>query len=103
MVLASHAVQVTTEANARPINTAFTTGSALRYMPHGLRSRGSAAVDTTLSCASAGTGAASHASIAAPCNEAALTQPTGAAFRSFVHTFAKVPSPSALCVPILVY
>src|SRR4029077_7275886 len=102
MVLASHTVQVTIEAKARPINTAFTTGSALIYMPHGLRSRGSAAVATTLSCASAGTGAASHASIAAPRNKAALTQPTGAECGSVVHTFAKVPSPSALYVPILV-
>src|SRR5262249_20259081 len=43
-VLASRTVQVTTGAKARPINTAFTTGSALRYMPQGLRSRGSVAV-----------------------------------------------------------
>src|SRR5262249_27583870 len=60
MVLASHTVQVTIEAKARPINTAFTTGSALRYMPHGLRSRGRVAVATTLSCASAGKGTTSH-------------------------------------------
>src|SRR5262249_36664188 len=59
--LASHTVQVTTEAKARPIRTAFTTGSALRYMPQGLRSRGSVAVATTLSCASADRDAASHA------------------------------------------
>src|SRR5262249_4643183 len=37
------------------------TGSALRYMPHGLRSRGSVAVAPILSCASAGTGTTSHA------------------------------------------
>src|SRR6516225_4240127 len=92
MVLASHTVQVTTEAKARPINTAFTTGSALRYMPHGLRSRGSAAVATTLSCASAGTGAASHASIATLRNEAALTQPTGAGLELVPYAFPKVPS-----------
>src|SRR5215471_8710213 len=66
MVLASHTVQVTTEAAARPINTAFTTRSALRYIPHGLRSRGSVAVATTLSCANAGTGTTSHAINAAP-------------------------------------
>src|SRR6266478_4199464 len=54
--LASHTVQVTIEAKTRPINTAFTTGSALRYMPQGLRSRGRVAVATTLSCASAGRG-----------------------------------------------
>src|SRR5262249_10640628 len=59
--LASHTVQVTIEAKARPIKTAFTTGSALRYMPQGLRSRGSVAVATTFSCASADRGAASHA------------------------------------------
>src|SRR6516225_1602160 len=101
MVLASHTVQVTIEAKARPINTAFTTGSALRYMPHGLRSRGSVAVARTLSCASAGAGAASHASIAAARNEAALTHPPGAGFAP-VHAFAKVPSPSPSCAPILV-
>src|SRR5262245_40012924 len=102
MVLASHTVQVTIEAKARPINTAFTTGSALRYMPHGLRSRGSVAVATTLSCASAGTGAASHATIAAPRSVAALTHPTGAGVGPFIHAFAKGPSPSASCAPILV-
>src|SRR5262249_28491459 len=97
-----HTVQVTIEAKARPINTAFTTGSALRYMPHGLRSRGSVAVATTLSCASAGPGAASHASIAAARNEAALRHPPGAGFAPLVNAFAKVPSPSRLCAPILV-
>jgi hypothetical protein len=67
MVLASHTVQVTIEATTRPINTAFTTGSALRNMPHGLRSRGRVAVATMLSCASAaGKGSASHAIAEAP-------------------------------------
>src|SRR5262245_56027818 len=61
MVLASHTVQVTIEAKARPINTAFTTTSALRYMPQGVRSRGSVAVATTLSCASDADGSPSHA------------------------------------------
>jgi len=42
-VLASQTVQVTTEANARPAMTAFTITSADRNMPHGDRSRGSAA------------------------------------------------------------
>src|SRR5262249_41927126 len=59
--LASQTVQVTIEAKARPINTAFTTGSALRYMPHGLRSRGSVAVATTFSCASDADGSPTHA------------------------------------------
>src|SRR4029434_10783364 len=59
--LASHTVQVTTDARARPIRTAFTTGSALRNMPQGLRSRGSSAFATTLSCARAERGAPSHA------------------------------------------
>src|SRR5262250_2396955 len=75
MVLASHTVQVTIEAKARPINTAFTTGSALRYMPQGLRSRGSVAVARTLSCATAGKGTASHAINAAPRGIAALRPP----------------------------
>src|SRR4051812_48947927 len=39
-VLASHTVQVTTEAKASPIKTAFTTTSAPTNMPHGLKSRG---------------------------------------------------------------
>ncbi len=42
-VLASAIVQVTNDANARPIITAFTTMSADRNMPHGERSRGSCA------------------------------------------------------------
>ena len=48
MVLASHTVQVTNEAIARPIITAFTTMSACMYMPQGLRSRGSVA--TSIDC-----------------------------------------------------
>ena len=47
MVLASHTVQVTTDAIASPIITACTTGSALTNMPHGDRSRGSVAVPIT--------------------------------------------------------
>ena len=47
IVLASHTVQVISEAITRPINTAFTTGSALAYMPHGLRSRGSVVMPMT--------------------------------------------------------
>src|SRR5262245_41971978 len=69
MVLASHTVPVTTDAKTRPTSTAFTTGSALTYMPQGLRSRGSVAVPTTLStlsCASAGAAAAIEASAATP-------------------------------------
>jgi hypothetical protein len=54
--LASHTVQVTSDAKARPIRTAFTTESALTNMPQGLRSRGSVAVARTLSCANAGIG-----------------------------------------------
>ena len=60
MVLASQTVQVTSEANTRPIITTFTTMSALRNMPHGDRSRGSSALmigepdDATSSGASAG-------------------------------------------------
>src|SRR5262249_38439935 len=42
-------------------DTASTTGSASSYQPQGLRSRGRVAVATTLSCASAGNGPASHA------------------------------------------
>src|SRR5262249_36096507 len=77
MVLASHTVQVTIEAKARPIKTAFTTRSALRYMPHGLRSRGSVAVARTLSCASAGKGTISNAIMAAPRNNAGQQMPDG--------------------------
>ena len=70
MVLASHTVQVTSDAKASPISTAFTTGSALMYMPHGLRSRGSVAVPMTgvspASCASANAGTPIHAIAATP-------------------------------------
>ena len=44
-------------------NKAQCTGSALMYMPHGLRSRGSVAVARILSCASADTGAAIDAAV----------------------------------------
>src|SRR6476620_2001291 len=64
-VLASHTVQVTSEAKASPIRTAFTTGSALIYMPHGLRSRGNVAVARTSSCANAGMGRAINAAVRA--------------------------------------
>lgn len=47
-------VQVTTEAAARPMMTAFTTVSADTNMPHGERSRGSAAVPITGALGSAG-------------------------------------------------
>jgi hypothetical protein len=52
--------------DTRPINTAFTTGSAFRYMPHGLRSRGSVAVARTLSCASAAKGSPSQSAGTCP-------------------------------------
>src|SRR5262249_15462167 len=42
-VFASHTVQVMTDASTRQISTPFTNGSADRYMPHGVRSRGSSA------------------------------------------------------------
>ena len=69
MVLASHTVQVTNEASASPISTAFTTGSALRYMPHGERSRGSVSggsvpVPITTSCAGAANGRTASATAA---------------------------------------
>ena len=51
IVFASQTVQVTTEANSSPIITDFTTQSAARYMPHGLRSRGNSAVTVTPSWA----------------------------------------------------
>ena len=44
MVFASHTVQVTSEAMARPTITAFTTMSAFTNMPHGDRLRGSRAL-----------------------------------------------------------
>ena len=46
-LLASHTVQVTSEAKIRPTITTFTTMSALRNMPQGDRSRGSAAIPST--------------------------------------------------------
>src|SRR5215470_13587800 len=58
--LASQTVQVTSDAKARPIITAFTTMSALMNMPHGDRSCGSSAALTSgrLGGATAGAGAA---------------------------------------------
>jgi hypothetical protein len=53
MLLASQTVQVTTEASASRMSTDFTTGSALRYMPQGVRSRGSVVAPITLSASSA--------------------------------------------------
>src|SRR5688572_30265884 len=47
---ASQTVHVTTDANRRPIITDFTTQSAARYMPQGVRSRGRSAM-TVLSWA----------------------------------------------------
>ncbi len=61
-LLTSHTVQVTREAKARPIITAFTTISAFRNMPHGERSRGSSAFAVA---ACAAKGVASHVAIAA--------------------------------------
>ena len=62
IVFASHTVQVTTDANAKPIITAFTMMSADMNMPHGDRSRGSTAAPITGApagscCAHAVTGA----------------------------------------------
>ncbi len=65
-VLASQTVQVTTEAKASPIITAFTTMSALRNMPQGERSRGSMAVPMTGGGSGAGTGASGSCAQAAP-------------------------------------
>ena len=45
--LASHTVHVTSDAKTRPTITTFTTMSALRNMPQGDKSRGSAAFATT--------------------------------------------------------
>ena len=55
MLFATQTVQVTSEATARPIMTAFTMVSACRNMPQGERSCGKAAMATELSpaCANA--------------------------------------------------
>src|SRR5262249_56201 len=45
--LASQTVQVTSEAKASPMRTAFTTVSALMNIPQGVRSRGRSEVPTT--------------------------------------------------------
>src|SRR5262249_24209554 len=54
IVLASQIVQVTTEASARPTMTPCTTGSAVRAIPNGERSRG-------VDCAQPAPAFASHA------------------------------------------
>ena len=51
MVLASHTVQVTSEAKASPTMTAFTTMSAFMNMPQGDRLRGSSALSVAASAA----------------------------------------------------
>src|SRR5262245_53387886 len=58
MVLASHTVQVTSEAKARPIMTAFTTMSAPRNMPQGDRLRGNSALSAAASAAPGNSAAA---------------------------------------------
>src|SRR5271167_4247283 len=45
-LLAIQTVQVMSEANAKPIMTAFTMGAALRNIPQGERSRGNVATPT---------------------------------------------------------
>ena len=62
-VLASHTVQVTTEANSSPIITTFTTMSAVRNMPQGDRSRGSAALATEGDAPDADGGTAAGAAV----------------------------------------
>jgi hypothetical protein len=49
MLFATQTVQVTSEATARPIMTAFTMVSACRNMPQGDRSCGSCAIAEELS------------------------------------------------------
>src|SRR5438067_2474551 len=72
MVLASQTVQVTSEATARPIRTAFTTASAFMNMPQGLRSRGSIALPMTgarpASCAVADSSIPTQVAVAAAQN-----------------------------------
>ena len=57
-LFASHTVQVTTDAKARPIITAFTTQSACMNMPQGDRSRGSIAFSAASRCAGSASGSA---------------------------------------------
>src|SRR6188472_884858 len=97
IVLASHTVQVTSEAKARPIKTAFTTGSALMYMPHGLRSRGSVAVARILSCASADTGAAIDAAVSVLAAIAAIN--TGRR-KKWHLVLVHAPEVSRNCIPL---
>ena len=68
MVLASHTVQVTSEAMARPIITAFTMMSAPTNMPQGDRLRGNSAS----SIAKAGAGASASAIVMITCRSPKL-------------------------------
>ena len=70
-LLASHTVQVTIEAMSRPIKTPCTTMSALRNMPHGVRSRGSAPAPIR----GPATGSVSWASCASAVSGASTTRP----------------------------
>jgi hypothetical protein len=59
--LESQTVQVTTDAKASPISTAFTSGSALRNMPQGVRSRSSARPPVAPEAASGAPSGCAHA------------------------------------------
>ncbi len=56
MVLVRHTVQVTAEAKVSAMSTALNTSSAFTNMPHGVRSRGNAALPATAYYASASAG-----------------------------------------------
>src|SRR5690349_23343037 len=63
MLLASHTVQVTTDAKARPIMTALTTMSAAMNMLHGDKSRGRCAASTEWGVGAAGAAAPGSPSV----------------------------------------
>src|SRR5512147_1317372 len=63
--LANQIVQVSTDAKARPIITAFTTMSAAMNMPHGERSRGSLSAMSGVFGGTAGSAAAGAAEFGA--------------------------------------
>src|SRR5215472_6367120 len=106
MLFATQTVQVTSEATARPIMTAFTIVSACRNMPQGERSCGKAAMATELSpaCANAKVGATHAQSTPSARTRAPTDRPARLSATPTLHTLALVGtfSPPLSSMPALV-
>ena len=90
MVLASQTVQVTSEANASPIMTTFTTMSAVRNIDHGDNSRGT--------CRLMGFAAGLSVSVASAAGDAACVCGAGAAWACAAGAAASVGAAAGAAV-----